>query len=125
MRKCILIHLKNNCRVCASPWCFASPILGVGFLTVDRPVDQCIHRASRVFEVEGYSVSPGGNNNVYGTSGHLKATIRCTAGPGGSTQVGFVVAADAGSSVDVGQELNRLQHRLQEFERDRDWDRRR
>jgi hypothetical protein len=111
--------------LCAGPWCFASPMLGVGFLSINRPVDQCMHRASRAFEMEGYSVSPGGDNNIYGGSGPYYATIMSTPGPGGSTQVSFVIAADAGSGVDIGRETNKLEHRLQEFEHDRDWDRRR
>jgi len=105
--------------------CFASPSLGVGFLTVSRPVDQCIQRAARVFELEGYTVSSGTDNNVYGISGPFNATIICTPAPGGLTQVAFVVSADAGSSGDLAAELGKLQNRLKQSESDRDWDRKR
>jgi hypothetical protein len=75
--------------------------------------------------LEGYTVSSGTDNNVYGISGPFNATIICTPAPGGLTQVAFVVSADAGSSGDLAAELGKLQNRLKQSESDRDWDRKR
>jgi hypothetical protein len=100
--------------------------MGVSNLTVAVPVDGCMHRAARVLEREGYAVSPGNDNVIWGNMGPHHAVIICTAAPEGLTQVSIVVASLPPETIDsaVG-ESSRLKHRMEEIARDRDWDRRR
>jgi hypothetical protein len=42
-----------------------------------------MHRAARVLELEGYAVSPGNDNLLWGNMGPHHAVIICTPAPGG------------------------------------------
>jgi len=100
--------------------------MGVSMLTISVPVDGCMHRAARVLEREGYTVSPGTDNVLWGNMNPHHAVIICTAAPSGLTQVSIVVSSLPPETVDsaVGQS-SRLKERMLEMARDRDWDRRR
>jgi hypothetical protein len=99
--------------------------MSVKLLTVRIPFAGCVHRAARVYELEGYTVSPGGDYYVWGDKGPHGAAIICTPA-GGVTQVSVVVAEDPSGSSDAAQhEVERLSFRLEELARDRNWDRRR
>jgi hypothetical protein len=99
--------------------------MSVRLLTVRIPVDGCVHRAARVYELEGYTVSPGNEYYVWGDKGPHGAAIICTPA-GGVTQVSVVVAEDPSGSSDAAQrEVDKLSNRLEEIARDRNWERRR
>jgi hypothetical protein len=100
--------------------------MSLTFLVIRVPIDGCVHRAARVYELEGYTVSPGGDNNLWGDKGPHGAAIICTPSPGGLTQVSIVVASNPPESPDSAQrESQRLSHRMEELSRDRNWERRR
>jgi hypothetical protein len=99
--------------------------MSVKLLTVKLPVDACVHRAARVYELEGYTVSPGNEYYVWGDKGPHGAAIICTPA-GGVTQVSVVVAEDPSGNSDAAMhEVDRLAFRLEELARDRNWERRR
>ena len=103
----------------------AGPAMSVKLLTVKLPVDACVHRAARVYELEGYTVSPGNEYYVWGDKGPHGAAIICTPA-GGVTQVSVVVAEDPSGNSDAAMhEVDRLAFRLEELARDRNWERRR
>ena len=112
--------------LCSGTWCFAGAPMGVSNMTVSVPVDGCMHRAARALEREGYAVSPGNDNVLWGNMGPHHAVVICTAAPGGLTQVSIVVASLPPETPDSAvRESSGLKRRMEEIGRDRDWDRRR
>lgn len=110
----------------AAVWCFAGPAMSHNSQTLRMPVDGCMGRAARVLEMEGYTVNPGDDNQLWGDKGPHGACIMCNAAPGGLTQVNIVVAtSDAQTSDPAQHEAERLQRRMEELSRDRGFDRRR
>jgi hypothetical protein len=107
-------------------WCIAGPAMSHNSQTLRMPVDGCMRRAARVLEMEGYTVNPGDDNQLWGDKGPHGACIMCNAAPGGLTQVNIVVAtSDAQTSDPAQREAERLQRRMEELSRDRGFDRRR
>jgi hypothetical protein len=94
--------------------------------TLRMPVDGCMRRAARVLEMEGYTVSAGDDNQLWGDKGPHGACIMCNAAPGGLTQVNIVVAtSEADTAAPAQSEVEALQRRMEQLARDRGFDRRR
>jgi hypothetical protein len=112
--------------LCSATLLFAGAPMGVSNLTVTAPIEGCMHRAARALELQGYAVSPGTDNILWGNMNPHHAVIICTAAPGGLTQVSIVVASLPPETPDSAvRESSGLRRRMEEIGRDRDWDHRR
>jgi hypothetical protein len=126
-----MVHLRLPLAVLAllcavAVWCFAGPAMSHNAQVLRMPVDGCMRRAARVLEMEGYTVNPGDDNQLWGDKGPHGACIMCNGAPGGLTQVNIVVAtSDAQTAEPAQREAERLQRRMEELSRDRGFDRRR
>ena len=117
----VVLTLILLCAV--SAWCLS---MAHTSLRVATSVERCTRMAGRAFELEGYGFSPAGGDDLFGSKNSFSyfVCITCNPAPGGLTQVTIVVAAENTPAVAQG-EADRLQRRIEELARDRDFDRRR
>jgi hypothetical protein len=94
--------------------------------TVATSPQRCTRLAARAFELEGYGFSPAGGNDLFGSKNSFSyfVCIMCNPAPEGLTQVNIVVAAEDTPAA-AQAAADRLQHRIEQLARDRDFDRRR
>jgi hypothetical protein len=117
----VVLTLALLCTV--SAWCLS---MAHTTQTVATSPQRCTRLAARAFELEGYGFSPAGGNDLFGSKNSFSyfVCIMCNPAPEGLTQVNIVVAAEDTPAA-AQAAADRLQHRIEQLARDRDFDRRR